>query len=51
MILQNMAGILSEDAEIFLYVTSIEEAYKLVAEFVKRSTTKVGNIGMYHFKV
>ena len=35
-----MAGILSEDADNFLYVTSVEQAYKLVAEFVKRSTTK-----------
>jgi len=35
-----MAGILTEDTDNFLYVTSIEEAHKLVAEFETRSTTK-----------
>ena len=32
----DLSGTLSEGADNFLYVTSIEEAYKLVAEFETR---------------
>ena len=58
-----MAGILSYEpafdrkiAENFGYVSCVQEAYKLIAEFEKRSTTKFscfkvdkdfGNIGVY----
>ena len=58
-----MAGILSYEpafdrkiAENFGYVSSVQEAYKLIAEFETRSTTKFscfkvdkdfGNIGVY----
>ena len=58
-----MAGILSYEpsfyskiAENFGYVSSVEEAYKVIAEFETRSTTKFscfkvdkdfGNIGVY----
>ena len=58
-----MAGILSYEpafdrkiAENFGYVSSVQEAYKLIAEFEKRSTIKFscvkvdkdfGNIGVY----
>ena len=59
----NMAGILSYEpasdrkiAENFGYASSVQEAYKLIAEFEKRSTTKFssfkvdkdfGDIGLY----